>query len=494
MLVPSEIVRLAWPCGHPSDLPNFESEARRLRYQALGRACLRHDIDSLFLAHHADDQAETVLMRLAASHGCIGLQGMRPNADIPESQGIYGLHRSGMHEHYTRRNNPQYQLWEGPHYTKDPGRKSLRFEQDGITIHRPFLLFSKDRLKATCLAAGVQWVEDQTNQDVTKTPRNAIRSLLQSERLPLPLRTKSLITLADTARAHVKHVKKAASEWFLGCHFWDLNNHVGLLKVQLPPNIVMKGWPNLPVEKAERLEERHQFKVGLLIQQLVRNICATHAVELSSLQTAARVLSMSQHEAVTGFTAGGVRFQRSPFPMPIPLNPYSPPSYLWTLTREPYHRSQPLPILPIEATEGRPEDKYGYVPIQFRLWDGRFWIAVKHRRQYKLCIRPFRQEDMEICSKSVNKITEDDFRKVLREHAPDDTRWTLPAIAFMEGKLRVLALPSLGITFGEAAKIIQWKIRYKAVDLKALYESAYRPKHIVELCDEPSKGNRGHRG
>ena len=53
-----------------------EQAARQARYDAM-RAQLNQD-DVLLLAHHADDQAETVLMRLIQGAGVNGLSGMQP--------------------------------------------------------------------------------------------------------------------------------------------------------------------------------------------------------------------------------------------------------------------------------------------------------------------------------------------------------------------------------------------------------------------------------
>lgn len=52
--------------------------ARAARYSLLADACLQHDITDLLLAHHADDQRETVTMRLLANSGPLGLAGMQP--------------------------------------------------------------------------------------------------------------------------------------------------------------------------------------------------------------------------------------------------------------------------------------------------------------------------------------------------------------------------------------------------------------------------------
>lgn len=90
----SRILTLPWKdiTGNPSQLPNFESLARKYRFQAIGKYCQKSDISSILLGHHADDQAETVLMRLAKGARGVGLLGIKPSSPIPECEGIYGVH------------------------------------------------------------------------------------------------------------------------------------------------------------------------------------------------------------------------------------------------------------------------------------------------------------------------------------------------------------------------------------------------------------------
>ena len=55
-----------------------ETAAREARYAFLESARLGTDAAVIFLGHHADDQAETVLMRVLAGSGPAGLAGMEP--------------------------------------------------------------------------------------------------------------------------------------------------------------------------------------------------------------------------------------------------------------------------------------------------------------------------------------------------------------------------------------------------------------------------------
>jgi tRNA(Ile)-lysidine synthase len=120
--VPFSSVRLTTAAGS-----NREAVARSGRYEAFGKLSREQGITALCLAHHRDDQAETVFMRMLQGAGVDGCQGMR----------------------------------------------SVR-EHGGLKIFRPFLHISCRELKASLRQAGVEWLEDASNRDITLW-RNKIR-------------------------------------------------------------------------------------------------------------------------------------------------------------------------------------------------------------------------------------------------------------------------------------------------------------------------------
>jgi tRNA(Ile)-lysidine synthase len=105
---------------------SIEVAGRHARHAFLDRARHEHGADVVAVAHTADDQAETVLLRLLRGAGPAGLRGMLPRRD---------------------------------------------------RIVRPLLECRRDTVRAWLRGLGHEWLEDSTNADV-RNPRNRVRHVL----------------------------------------------------------------------------------------------------------------------------------------------------------------------------------------------------------------------------------------------------------------------------------------------------------------------------
>lgn len=109
---------------------NASARYRAARLALFGQVIARHNLAGVLLAHHADDQAETALIRLLRGSGPGGLAGMSASTRI-----------------------------------------------DGVTILRPLLSAAREQLRSFLLARGQTWREDASNES-PKYLRNRVRTLL----------------------------------------------------------------------------------------------------------------------------------------------------------------------------------------------------------------------------------------------------------------------------------------------------------------------------
>ncbi|WP_395067547.1 tRNA lysidine(34) synthetase TilS [Paraburkholderia silvatlantica] len=110
------------------DAAGVEAAARDARYRALDAMCAAHGVQALWLAQHADDQAETVLLQLLRGTGLAGLAAMAP----------------------------------------------ARASANGVVRTRPLLALLRAQLERYARAQGLHWIDDESNDD-TRYARNALR-------------------------------------------------------------------------------------------------------------------------------------------------------------------------------------------------------------------------------------------------------------------------------------------------------------------------------
>jgi tRNA(Ile)-lysidine synthase len=143
--------------------PALAERARIMRYQVLSDACREAGYPHLLLGHHAEDQVETVAMRILHSsqtHGLAGMAAMR--------------------------------------------------EAGGVRLLRPLLGIQPKVLKQHLAEHGIAWVEDPSNQDV-RALRPRLRHLL-AEHMPGTAVPALLRAISTVGRLRAREEAQTAAE------------------------------------------------------------------------------------------------------------------------------------------------------------------------------------------------------------------------------------------------------------------------------------------
>jgi tRNA(Ile)-lysidine synthase len=145
----------------------IEEAGREVRYRHLERAARKLKCDVVALGHTANDNLETMLLNLARGAGSRGLAGIKVQ-----------------------------RLSEVNHKDTKPPRARTR-----ITFVRPLIDIERGQLEQHLRARGIEWVEDESNSDVSYR-----RNLLRREVVPV------LLKLNPSAVANARRAAQLLAE------------------------------------------------------------------------------------------------------------------------------------------------------------------------------------------------------------------------------------------------------------------------------------------
>ncbi|MAU40230.1 MAG: tRNA lysidine(34) synthetase TilS [Kordiimonas sp.] len=161
---------LTWQGPRPEKA--VQATARQMRYQLMGEYCAAQHIKYLAVAHHQDDQAETVLHRLIRGSGVDGLAGMSVIASLPLS-------------------------------TEMP--PTIGHGQEMPLMIRPLLSVPKDRLVSMLTAMGQAWISDPSNANTEYDRVKLRRALASGETLMDSAALLQLSVQMSSVKAYLQH-------------------------------------------------------------------------------------------------------------------------------------------------------------------------------------------------------------------------------------------------------------------------------------------------
>nr|WP_295374729.1 tRNA lysidine(34) synthetase TilS [uncultured Sphingosinicella sp.] len=185
----------------PDTPAGLQAEARRARYAALSAWAQKRGLGLLATAHHADDQAETLLMRVQRGSGVAGLAGIRP----VRPEGALLLIRPLLG--WTKSELVHIVASAGIEAVEDPSNHDPRFDRAAT---RRFLRdnpqFEASRLARTAAATreandALDWAADQLAEDRITAQGGEWR--IDASALPRELKRRLLLrAIAIVREAH----------------------------------------------------------------------------------------------------------------------------------------------------------------------------------------------------------------------------------------------------------------------------------------------------
>lgn len=107
-------------------IANLQTRARAMRYRALAEYCTAHDIGHLLLAHHADDQAETLLLQQHRGDSPPSRSGMalvRSLGSLAVVRPLLGVRKRDLLHYLTQQRQP---------WINDPSNQNLRYARNRL--------------------------------------------------------------------------------------------------------------------------------------------------------------------------------------------------------------------------------------------------------------------------------------------------------------------------------------------------------------------------
>lgn len=195
----------------------LEEAARTLRYKALKEEALRWQAESgrktkIALAHHMDDQAETILFHLIRGAGFSGISGMKAEGIFSEVQDKLNKDATDIAMNKTKEGN----------------------QEDCIPLIRPLLFLRKEEILKRLEELEIPYREDSTNRD-----KSYARNYLRLEILPALEKinagaVKHLLEAAELFSETEAYFQEKATEWIERYGEWKESSRGKCISLSIP--------------------------------------------------------------------------------------------------------------------------------------------------------------------------------------------------------------------------------------------------------------------
>ncbi|CAJ0632187.1 7152_t:CDS:2 [Entrophospora sp. SA101] len=393
----------------------LETMARIERYKLLAKLCKENNIKFLFLGHHLNDQLETMIMRFSRGSGIDGLAGMDITSRFPIIK---------------------------------------NYEALDISIVRPLLSITKERLRLTCENLNLKWFEDPTNKSLNYK-RNLIRFHLNNldrkynleNKLEFePLSTTGLTNFLNHMKYHKIFINSKVDKIIKNFVNFDSKNGICILYLSASTN----HW----------LTKQHL--ATRILNKLINWVnCSEHNPRLESVLNCYKfILKISSN--IINTTNSSTRNSKENFQSNITINGVLICQTLFStkqINKDDKLRSDIHHFVfsrqPFILKKQQQEEQKNEIPIkngEIILWDKRFFIGVKFLSSFSslehFFIRALNKKDLKLIRNQLSLSSKDDYKTYKEsfenylKKIPPICRYTIPVLVIKNNKLKNMKMRS----------------------------------------------------
>lgn len=249
---------------------NFENEARKKRYNFYEKILFKYHSTKLFLAHHGDDQIETILMKIVRGSNLEGYAGIKEISKVKNYQIIRPLLKVTKEDiiNYNKSHNITYFIDSSntnTDYTRNRYRQKILplLKEEDKDVHKKFLKYSNTLLEYD------NYIKSLVKKNITSIYKDNIIYISELLKLDDFLIKNTLYYILNDIYSNESNI---VTEKHISSIIQLINNNKPNLNINLPNNkIIVKEYNKLLI-KENTSKKSNYYKIELTNNLIIDNL------------------------------------------------------------------------------------------------------------------------------------------------------------------------------------------------------------------------------